>query len=333
MKKLILPVLFFCLVVLGLIWQQTQGFKSQITAGKKPRTWQIKSVDTMKYSRDLAREKLNDITFDQTIDLQIKSISELGATHVAIGTPYDDKFLPYLERWVKTARLYGLKVWFRGNFVGWEGWFGFEKNLTRDQHIEKVREFIASNGQLFENGDIFSPCPECENGGAGDPRKTQDVKGFRNFMIDEYHASNEQFRKVGKNVKIVGSMNYDVAKLIMDEQTANSLDNLVAIDHYVKDPQELARDIDFIANAARSNIMLGELGVPIPDIHGKLTEQEQEQWLNEALTLIAKEEAVIGFNYWVGYGGTTAIFQKDGTKKAAALTLENYFKLTNLENK
>lgn len=295
------------------------------------RVWEIKSIDTMKYSRDPSGEKLNDPTFDQTINIQVKNIADLGATHVALGTPYDEKFVPYLRRWVEAARRNGLKVWFRGNFSGWEGWFGYKKDLTREGHLELMRTFINQNGDLFENGDLFTPCPECENGGAGDPRRTRDIEGFRKFLVEEFQAANTEFRIIGKNVRTVGSANYDVASLVFDEETANAVGDLVVVDHYVKSPQQLAQDIRVLSQKSQAKILLGELGVPIPDIHGKLTDEEQAAWLEEALKLLAKNENLIGLNYWVSVGGSTAIFKNDISPKPSAKVLENYYKTLNLD--
>ena len=81
----------------------------------------------MKYSRDLAREKLDDPSFDKIIDKQMADISATGANYVAIGTPYDAEFIPMLKRWVASARKHNLHVWFRGNFSGWEEWFDYPK--------------------------------------------------------------------------------------------------------------------------------------------------------------------------------------------------------------
>src|SRR3972149_11347222 len=97
----------------------------------RERFFQVQSIDTMKYSRDVAREKLKDFSYDKEIETQVKNIAETGASHVAIATPYDDEFLPFLRRWVKAAREKGLNVWFRGNFSGWENWFDYEKFTDR----------------------------------------------------------------------------------------------------------------------------------------------------------------------------------------------------------
>jgi len=331
-NKIALLILLILIGGLVLIFKSKSHSASQgITIPvKQERTWQVKSIDTMKYSRDLTGEKLNDPTFDKTIEIQVKNIAGLGATHVALGTPYDERFIPYLSRWVAAARRNNLKVWFRGNFSGWEGWFGYEKNLTREGHLELMREFVNKNGGLFENGDLFTPCPECENGGAGDPRRTGDVEGFRTFLIEEFQAANVEFRKIGKNVRTVGSANYDVASLIYNEQTANAVGDLIVIDHYVKSPQELAEDIRSLNQKSQAKILLGELGVPIPDIHGKLTEEEQAAWIKEALELISRQEEVIGINYWVSHGGSTAIFKNDNNPKPAAEVLKKNFSLADL---
>lgn len=330
MKKFLIVTLVFLGVSLSFMAKETGKDPQNQQAPVKTRTWQVKSVDTMKYSRDLAAEKLNDPTFDTTIETQVKSIAELGATHVAIGTPYDEKFIPYLSRWVQAARANNLKVWFRGNFSGWEGWFGYKKSLTSSEHLALMQEFINQNGSLFENGDLFTPCPECEHGGPGDPRHSGDVNGFRQFMIEEFQTANLEFRKIGKNVRTVNSMNFDVASLVMDEPTANATGDLVVIDHYVKDPQKLSNDVNILSQKTKSKIVLGEFGAPIPDIHGNLTEEKQAQWVEESLSLIKNQPELIGINYWVSHGGSTAIFTKNSPTKAAAV-LKTYFNLANLD--
>jgi len=288
--------------------------------------WEIQSIDAVKYSRDLAREKAKDETFDAVIEKQVSLIASAGATHIGIGTPYDAEFLPFMKRWVLAARKYGLKVWFRGNLAGWEGWFGYKK-ITRQEHIARTKEFILANGELFEDGDIFSACPECENGGSGDPRHTGDIGGHRKFLIDEYKITNDSFRKIGKNVRSnFIPMNGDVAKLIMDKETTKTLGGVVVIDHYVKDPGQLLRDINSISQTSGGKVVLGEFGAPIPDIHGNLTEKEQADWLGGSLTELSGKPQLIGVNYWVGFGGTTALWKDDYSQKKAVDVLRKYFK-------
>ena len=125
-------------------------------------------------------------------------------------------------------------------------------------------------------------------------------------------------------------MNFDVAKLIMDKETARALGGLVVIDHYVKSPRKLSEDITYLANEADAQILLGEFGAPIPDIHGVFSEQEQADWINQSLDLISGQGEVIGLNYWVSHGGTTAIFNSRNSQKPAAYILEKYFRLESL---
>ncbi len=285
----------------------------------------FESIDTMKYSRDPSRERLNDALFDEVIEKQVAAIAATGATHIAIATPYDEEFLPILRRWVEAARRHKLKVWFRGNWSGWEGWFEYPA-ITREEHIEKTKQFIMKHLELFEDGDAFSACPECENGGPGDPRQTGDVFGHRQFLIAEYNTMYAAFGEIHKAVRVdLFSMNGDVAKLIMDKGTTEALGGTVTIDHYVKSPEQLVRDINFLAEQSGGKIVLGEFGAPIPDIHGRINEKEQAEWIERALSLLIKNPAVEGVNYWVGTGGSTEIWDSKGKPRQAVETLTQYY--------
>ena len=287
--------------------------------------WEFQSIDTMKYSRDIAREKLGDSSFDAAIDLQVKNIAATGATHVAIATPYDEEFIPFLSRWVAAARKYKLNVWFRGNFSGWEGWFDYPE-ISREEHLAKTRRFITQHAGLFQNGDVFTSCPECENGGPGDPRQTGDIDGHRQFLIDEYAAAEGLFRNMGKNVRVgYFSMNGDVAKAIMDPDTTAALGGIVTIDHYVSTPQQLIKDIKNIAARSGGKIILGEFGAPIPDINGPMTEDQQAKWLDEALKLLAAAREVIGISYWTSVGGSTQLWSESYEPRKAVATVTSYY--------
>lgn len=295
---------------------------------QEPKTswWEIQSVDVMKYSRDIAREKLKDKSFDRIIDEQVKDIAETGATHIAIGTPYDEEFLPFLKRWVVKARQNGLKVWFRGNFSGWEKWFEYE-GISREEHTIKIKEFILKNPDLFEDGDLFTSCPECENGGPGDPRMINDKVGHQNFLISEYKVTKDAFNQIGKNVMAnTYSMNGDVARLVMDENTTKELDGVVVIDHYVQSPDRLVQDIEnYSIQSGGGKIILGEFGAPIPDIHGQMDQQQQADYLNTVFEKLSTSDNLIGINYWVSVGGSTQLWDGEGTKRMAADVLKNYF--------
>lgn len=320
MKKILSITIF---LIIGFL----ASFNRLIFAQENQETWwEVQSVDTMKYSRDLAREKLNDPSFDKTIDFQVGRIAELGATHVAVGTPYDHEFVPFLAKWVQAARKYGLKVWFRGNFSGWEGWFGY-KRISEEAHRKLTKNFILGNPSLFEDGDIFTPCTECENGGPGDPRETGKVQEFRQFLIDEYELANEAFDEIGKNVAAnYFSVNGDVASLVMDKETVEALGGLVVVDHYVSTPEQLVGDVDKYAASSGGSVVLGEMGAPIPNIHGDLSEEEQAEWLKRALSLLAKNGNLRGLNYWVLTGGSTGLLSDSGMDTQAVEVLGSFYK-------
>jgi len=291
--------------------------------------WQFQSIDTMKYSRDIAKEMLNNDSFNETIDRQVQIISSLGATHVAIATPYDAEFLPFLAKWVQAARKYNLNIWLKGNFSGWEGWFGYPA-IDRSTHILKTKEFIINNSDLFKNGDIFSSCPECENGGPGDPRFTKDVIGYRNFLINEYETTKKIFAQIGKEVRTnVFPMNGDVAKLIMDKNTTQALDDLVCIDHYTASPDQFAEDIEILAKQSGGKIVLGEFGAPIPDINGKMNDSQQAEFVQKLLLALYKNKNLVaGVNYWTLTGGSTKLVNTDLTPRPAAGVIKNFFQPT-----
>jgi hypothetical protein len=325
-KHLFLAVIFF--IALAVVMFSSSSNQPNEPKKVEVPVWEIRSVDTVKYSRDLAREMMGRPDFDTVIGKQIGDIASTGATHVAIATPYDEEFVPFLKRWVDSARRNNLKVWFRGNFAGWEGWFGYQK-IDRNAHKRLLEEFIVKNPDLFREGDIFTPCPECENGGPGDPRYNKDVTGHRQFLIEEYDISKRAFEKINRLVKPgFYSMNYDVASLIMDIETTKAVGGIVTIDHYVKDPKKVALDSRIIAQKSGGKVVLGEFGAPIPDLHGDMSEDAQSKWIEESLEKILKTPEVIGVNYWTNVGGSARLWEQNGNRRQAVDTLNKYFHLT-----
>ncbi len=287
--------------------------------------WQLQSIDTMKQSRDKAREYPTNIELRNSIDPQISNIAKMGATHVAIGTPYDQEFLPVMKLWVESARKHNLKVFFRGNFSGWEKWFGYKK-ITREDHMQKTKKFIEDNPNLFEDGDIFSSCPECENGEKLNRSNAVQINDYKTFLIKEYKQTKSSFKKIGKNVASnYYSMNGDMAFLMMDKKTTAAFDGIVVIDHYVLSTDRLERDIKALAEKSGGKIVLGEFGVPIPNIHGNMSQAEQKQWIDDALKRVSSIPEVHGINYWVNIGGSTALFTDNNQPKQAAAVLSDFF--------
>lgn len=321
---LFLAVALAALACLGIFLTQS-NLRNKVTP---PSFWQVRSIDTMKYSRDVSGQALTDPNFASVINQQVSQIAATGANYVAIGTPYDDQFLPVLNEWVNAARRNHLHVWFRGNFSGWEGWFGYSK-IDRAEHLQKTQQFILNHPDLFQDGDIFSACPECENGGPGDPRMTGDAEGHRKFLIDEYNITKAAFKKIHKNVASnYDSMNADVARLIMNPETTKALDGLVVIDHYVATPEQLASDIKNLAEQSGGKVALGEFGAPIPDINGTMTQEEQAAWIHNAFNKLMNLNVLVGVNYWTNIGSSTALWNDDGSPRLALQEVKKIYNPT-----
>lgn len=316
-------IIFGLVLLLGKKFSKGQESRELST---KTTWWEVQSIDTMKYSRDLALLYKDSNALDESIKQQVAEIAEIGATHVAVATPYDSEFLPFLEKWVRWARENNLKVWFRGNWSGWEGWFDYEK-ITPQKHILLTKNFIINNRDIFEDGDIFTACPECENGVIGDPRQEDNRDDFINFMLSEKEVVDESFQIIGKNVVTnFFSMNADVAKLVMDKVTSEKLGGVVTIDHYVGNPEMLVNDVSDIARKSSAKVVLGEFGAPIPAIHGIVDEKSQAGWISDSLYLLSQTPDLIGINYWVNVGGSTQLWDEKGNPREAVGVIESYFK-------
>ena len=319
-------VWFFAPPFFSLRYQQhVLGFFSP--AKSEEHLFAVQSIDTMKYSRDISGQVLdNPAHFKLLVDKQMALISGAGATHVAIGTPYDAKFLPVLRLWVASARAHHLSVWFRGNFSGWEGWFDYQK-IDRDEHKRLLKHFLTSTPDLFINGDVFTPCPECENGGTGDPRQTGDVSGYNNFLIEEKSIADAAFALQHKIITVYPSMNADIAKYVISDAVTRAFGGTVLIDHYVRTPEQFASDIQAIPQKINAQIGLGEIGAPIPDLNGDMTEAEQATYVDRLFAAMYMHSDVIPVvNYWVLSGGTTALVNDDGSTRKVYEVLQNYFK-------
>jgi len=287
--------------------------------------WEVRSIDTMKTSRDRALSELNNSNYDIQIQKELSAIKEMGANYVAVDTPYDEEFLPYLNRWVMLARKTGLHIWFRGNWSNWEGWFDYPKNMRPQEHIRKTAEFIETHPDLFMDGDAFDPCPECEN--AGFWKQPEDDEKYRQFIRNQRITVKNAFAKIGKDVhtnwfSIIGGR----AKDVLDQKTFDALDNLITIDHYIKNPSGMSEYVDYFSQNFNTKVLVGEFGVPIPDINGDMDETEQAEFINQVFKQLYKnKDSVLGINYWVAVGGTTRLINDDGTPRQAVDVIKNYF--------
>lgn len=295
------------------------------------RLFPVQSIDTMKSSRDIAIKMLrNPNSFAPMIDRQMLLIKEAGATHVAIDTPYDTEFLPVLKLWVASARSHNLSVLFRGNFSGWEGWFEYPR-IDRATHKKLLQNFLHNNPELFQSGDVFTPCMECENGGPGDPRQTGDIDGYNTFLADEAKIAATEFASQVRYINIYPSMNADIARDIIGPKAIRAFGGIILIDHYTSTTKQFIKDIETIPEQINARVGLGEFGAPIPDLNGSMTQTQQARYINELFTAMYEHRENIPLvNYWTLTGGSTALINEDGTPREAYFTVQNYFKAFNV---
>lgn len=286
--------------------------------------WPVTSVDTMKYSRDISREP--DVI--ARIPGFVDAVAKLKPSYIAIATPYDEEFYPVLSTWVREARKHNIKIWFRGNWSSWEGWFGYKKFSDYTEHHTKTAGFIRSHKELFADGDIFTPAPEPENGGLGDPRGSKEkTEKFRQFLITSYNSCVEAIKDIDVDVTCgYFSVNGDIAREILTEEVVHKTGGVVVIDHYVKTPGKLVDDVDTLAKKYNAIIVLGEFGAPIPDIHGTMSESEQSKYVADVLSgLLRLGNKVGGVNYWTAFGGTTKLLENNLTMRPVAHTLAMFY--------
>lgn len=328
MKKILIVALG--LIILASVWYLNRTLPPGITVTRETATEKLSifpytCIDTMKVSRDRARELNNNPEAERIIDNQIHLIKSMGANCVAIATPYDEEFLPYMKQWVDEARRQGLSVWFRGNWSAWEEWFDYREEMTPEMHMQKTTEFIRSNPDLFQPGDIFSPIVEPENGG---PFKNGDRhRPLQQFIQREQEAVQNAFRDIGVPVHTNWiSMSGGVARSTMDQRTVDALGGLVTLDHYVSHPDSMREYIDYFHTPFNAQIVFGEFGAPIPDLNGEMDEKEQAEFVDALLwELFLERDKIEGVNYWTLSESSTALINGINRERLVTNIIRKYY--------
>ncbi len=308
--------------------------KSSVLGAEKPlysnRFWEYQCIDTMKYSRDTARAwNGRQIELTKLVDKQMDAIVSLGANCVAIGTPYDDEFVPFMKVWLASARERDLKIWFRGNLSAFEGWFDYPKMKNFNEHHSKVFSFITTYPELFEPGDIFTPSPETENTILKGGWSRENTSYLNTFLVDSYVSCNQAFSKISKKVNCgYFSSNGDVALKVLTQKTIDSTGGIVVIDHFVNTVSKMETDIKKLHDLRSSFVAIGEFGAPIPDINGNLTDKEKRQLIEGFLNVFYRQRKIVkAVNYWTLTDGSTALYSDDLAKASSATeSIKRYYK-------
>ncbi len=331
-KKIILSVLVILFIIIAFFIFLPEPSIALDRLEYKPLTqptglWKYQCVDTMKTSRDKARQWEKRADLKEYIDKEMQIIKELGANCVAIDTPYDREFMPYLQKWAQGARSHNLNIWYRGNFSGWEGWFNYKKGMTATQLLENSARFIESNPTLFEDGDIFTAAPEAENGGPFNQVEIDEYTQFRRLLIDEYAITTAAFKKINKKVETHWlSMNGGLAQRMLDQNTINNINNTATLDHYIKTPAQMSEFIRYFNDTFKAKTVIGEFGAPIPEINGNMNEDEQALFIDQLFNeLYLNKDLVEGINYWVLSDSSTELASKELVLRKAATVVKKYY--------
>src|SRR5262249_45564556 len=134
------------------------GATASITAATpSPAGWLIRSVDTMKLSRDTLKAQLSDRQIAAVVALDAR----LHLTHITVGVYYDDP--AYMARCVRAIRAVGLHVWFRAHWYAWENHrtsvvvhgqgrtVVVSGTMTTDDYIVATRFFLQTHSNLLRN--------------------------------------------------------------------------------------------------------------------------------------------------------------------------------------
>ncbi len=304
-------------------------------------TWAIQSVDVMKYSKDVVCNQPS----QATIDNMVQKAVDLGANYVAVSSYYDNpscgSSLTLTQKWVSSIRSHGLKVWFRMKDLKFEGDYSQAKTFNPDgmRHQKLMVDWIANNN-LVQNGDIFTPNAEPQNGGingvtwCGSPANCQFTgkDDFNIWLKQVQTLSDLAFKAKGLASVKVGYYGFDgfVAAGLgnpdwqgqsqLYASTIAMMGN-VAIDHYPETiGHTLAQDLPTIKQAigATTPIIISE--------YGSITSAPATTSITSFMTAAAAEPNIQGFNYWtLGPSGNEALINSDFTNRPGFDVVKSFY--------
>lgn len=302
-------------------------------------SWTIRSVDVMKYSKDVVCNPPSD-TFIAT---QVQKAKELGANYIAISTPYNNPScgdsLALTKKWVAAIRAQGLSVWHRHMGLSFEGLYGIPKKYN-DDYLQLISNYIIENKDLFKDGDIFTPTPEPDTAGIGGVTYCDKVCAFKDnaefnqWIRNAQLVSKLSFAQIGlPNLKIgyygtsgfivVGENNPDwFGKSFLEPATVTAMDNVIAMDSY---PESYGGNMKTVLDKAHeiwpnATFMIGEWGT----ISASNETIANEQIMSTMSS--AKRSYVSGFNYWtMGPSGQEGLLNTDGSIKSTFTNVQSFY--------
>ena len=299
-------------------------------------TWEAQGVSTMKLSKDRVCDQLSHVE----INLVASRAKELGATHLAIETPYDNpdcgSALIYTRNWVSAARAQGLNVIHRHMFTRMEGIYGQQKDPTLN-YSQMIYDYIITNPDLFAAGDFVMPIPEPDNAGirgfnCGSGCMFPDTATFNTFVRQIYGSTTQALAIInhGSDVQIsccsfsgftaAGLDNPDWTDGILEQQTQLALGKVISLDHYPQSGYTMAGDLAELHQIHPDwTVDMGEWGAidtnnPVSVINASMTAAIQP-WIRS-------------FGYWhIGPEGTGEGLLDDNFDRLPAFyAVQDYFK-------
>jgi hypothetical protein len=280
--------------------------------------WAIRSVDMQKETQD----KLRDPASEPYIKEIVKLAKEVNATHVAIGTPYDNPADPqavdtieFTRQWADAAHDIGLNVWFRQMPEGFQGFYN-EKKEVKD-YKPMIVQYILDHSDFYRDGDIFAPFPEPQNGGVvgincqpSDTCQFKSVDEFNQEMQAYVAVCRKAFAQIGKKVNVgyygfdgfvvagLGNPDWE-GKTFLSDETVKVLDDTITVDHYTdKGPQGYVKDYTTIHNIfPKDQIVIGELG-PASSLPDNASQEEVTKSFHDTLDALSKLDWIIAVNMY-----------------------------------
>lgn len=296
--------------------------------------WTVKSIDVMGKTKDTMRGQVSQANM-ATICANIKA---LGSTHIAIVCPLDEvadypnpkPTSGYFENWIAAARTSGLKVFFRGSWINFEGLYdaakltptsvpaialGVAANVLNGtdttSYLYKSWNFIKTHPSFFEIGDIWGPCPEPESqgigGSASDMFSTYGVMG--QWMVDNKVVADDAFEN---------ELNYSPGQIVTGMTSINGgtvqVDQIgdeywtqigrCPIDHYVT-AGKYSYDLDAIHTNAGVDLYINEWGTTA-GFGGSLDDTQRFDSIYSIYAIFASKSYIKGVNYWQATSGQDA---------------------------
>jgi hypothetical protein len=292
----------------------------------------------MKESKDRVCNQRNPLYIEQWV----AKAQVLGANYISVETPYDDpacgSALAYTKAWVYAIHAAGLSVWHRHMPLAFEGIYSSPKNNSTD-YLQLIASYIINNPTLFQEGDIFTPIPEPQNGGILNHTYCYEnvcqfagVTEFNQWLRDAINVSDAAFVHLNLQGKVkIGYYGFDGFVAwghnnpdwdgLLEDETVQVMGN-ITIDHY---PEIVSDTMENSLNELEQRypgvpIVIGEWGT-ISSGDPILQVEQTRAALRAALL-----PSVIGVNYWhMGSGGNESLINEDFSENPHFFTVQQFF--------